>query len=203
MEENKKTMKDRRPEEEFEATPVEIQELKPQPQAGDRELWFFDDSGFDGPPSVPYAWQPLGALLEVPAKRTARIKVLGLLTQDNQFESFNFTGAINSEIVIACFEEFIRLRGPSSIPRIIILDQSSTHTSYEMLAKLPVWEQQGIILKFRPAHCSELNLIEILWRFIKYSWLPFSAYLSFDNLVKELENILTKIGDEFRVNFAF
>ncbi len=38
--------------------------------------------------------------------------------------------------------------------------------------------------------------------FIKYSWLPFSAYLSFENLVKELENILTKIGAEFRVNFA-
>lgn len=198
----KKTMKDRRPEEEFEATQVEIQELKQPHQAGDLELWFFDESGFDGQPSVPYAWQPLGSLLEVPAKRTTRINVLGFLTQDNQFESFNFTGAINSEIVIACFEEFIRLRGPSSIPRIIILDQSSTHTSYEMLAKLPVWEPQGIILKFRPAHCSELNLIEILWRFIKYSWLPFSAYLSFDNLVKELENILTKIGDEFRVNFA-
>jgi hypothetical protein len=25
----------------------------------------------------------------------------------------------------------------------------------------------------------KLNLIEILWRFIKYYWLPFSAYTSF------------------------
>ncbi len=196
-------MKDRRPKEEFEVAPAELQELKPQPQAGDIEPWFFDESGFAGPPSVPHAWQPLGSLLEVPASLPTRIKVLGFLTQDNQFESFNFTGTINSEIVIACFEEFIRLRGPSSIPRIIILDQSSTHTSHEMLAKLSVWEPQGIILKFRPAHCSELNLIEILWRFIKYSWLPVSADISFDNLVKELEKILTKIGDEFRVNFAF
>jgi len=135
--------------------------------------------------------------LEVPAKRTTRIKVLGWLTQDNQVESFYFQGAINSKVVIAGFEEFIRLRGPSSIPRIIILDQSSTHTSYEMLAKLPVWQPQGIILKFWPAHGAELNLIEILWRFIKYSWLPFSVALSCDNLVKELENLLTKIGDEF------
>lgn len=198
----KKTMKDRRPEEEFEAAQVELQQLKQQHQAGEIELWFFDESGFDGQPSVPYAWQPQGSLLEVPAKRTTRIKVLGFLTQDNHFESFCFQGAINSEIVIACFEEFIRLRGQSLIPRLILLDQSSTHTSNEMLAKLPAWEQQGVILKFLPAHCSELNLIEILWRFIKYSWLPFKAILSFENLVKELENILTKIGAEFRVNFA-
>ncbi len=104
-------MKDRRPKEELETAPAELQELKPQPQAGDIELWFFDESGFAGPPSVPYAWQPYGSLLEVPAKRTTRIKVLGWLTQDNQVESFNFQGAINSEIVIAGFEEFIRLRG--------------------------------------------------------------------------------------------
>jgi transposase len=198
----KKTLKDRRPEEEFEAAQVELQELKQQHQAGDVELWFFDESGFDGQPSVPYAWQLPGSPLEVPAKRTTRINVLGFLTQNNQFESFCFEGTINSAIVIACFEEFIRLRGRSLIPRIIVLDQSSTHTSDEVLAKLPAWEKKGVILKFLPAHCSELNLIEILWRFIKYSWLPFSAYLSFDNLVKELENILTKIGAEFRVNFA-
>ncbi len=27
--------------------------------------------------------------------------------------------------------------------------------------------------------CKTLNLSEILWRFIKYKWLPVSAYISF------------------------
>jgi hypothetical protein len=53
-----------------------------------------------------------------------------------------------------------------------------------------------------PTYCSELNLIEILWRFINYYWLPFGAYLSFGNLTNEVENILSQIGADKRINFA-
>lgn len=60
----------------------------------------------------------------------------------------------------------------------------------------------GVIVKFLPAYCPELNLIEILWRFIKYHWLPFSAYLSFGNLVEEIEIILAEIGSVFKIHFA-
>jgi len=58
----KNTMKDRRPKEEFEVAQAELQELKSQPQASDLELWFFEESGFARPFSVPYAWQPYGSL---------------------------------------------------------------------------------------------------------------------------------------------
>lgn len=47
----------------------------------------------------------------------------------------------------------------------------------------------------------ELNLIEILWRFIKYHWLPFSAYMSFPCLVQAVEDILTRFGTDFTINF--
>jgi transposase len=41
---------------------------------------------------------------------------------------------------------------------------------------------QGLYLLFLPPYCPELNLIEILWRKIKYEWLPVSAYESFKDL---------------------
>ncbi len=63
-------------------------------------------------------------------------------------------------------------------------------------------EEMAVIVKFLPPYCPELNLIEILWRFIKYRWLPFSAFLSFGNLIEELEIILTKIGSVFKIDFA-
>ena len=45
---------------------------------------------------------------------------------------------------------------------------------------------------------SQLNLIEILWRFMKYYWLPFSAYASFQCLSEAVEEILThKFGKSF------
>ena len=36
----------------------------------------------------------------------------------------------------------------------------------------------------------ELNLIEILWRQMKYTWLPLSAYLSFERLCEEVHRLL-------------
>ena len=58
------------------------------------------------------------------------------------------------------------------------------------------------------SHCQiatyspELNLIEIVWRFIKYQWLPLSAYSSFENLKLELQNVLDAIGSEYQITFA-
>jgi hypothetical protein len=52
-----------------------------------------------------------------------------------------------------------------------------------------------------PAYAPELNLIEILWRFIKYYWLPFSAYTSFQCLCKAVEDILTRFGTDYTITF--
>jgi hypothetical protein len=41
-----------------------------------------------------------------------------------------------------------------------------------------------------------LNLIEILWRRIKYTWLPFSAYACLNALSEALETILSQVGSE-------
>jgi hypothetical protein len=48
----------------------------------------------------------------------------------------------------------------------------------------------------------DLNLIEILWRKIKYEWMPFSAYLSFANLTECLFEILASIGKSRTIAFA-
>ena len=53
-----------------------------------------------------------------------------------------------------------------------------------------------------PTYSAELNIIEILWRFIKYQWLPFSAYLSFQHLVEEVQKILKLIGSKYTINFS-
>jgi transposase len=197
----KKSMKNKRDEDSFSAAQLELQELSAQHKNGEIELWFFDESGFDGQPSVPYAWQPKGETIEVPSERTKRLNVLGFLTPDQQFESFCFQGTVNTDVVVAGFDEFAGFK--STKTRIVIIDNASTHTSYEFIEKLADWEKKGVIVKMLPTYCSELNLIETLWRFIKYLWLPFSAYLSFDSLVNELENVLKQIGSELRINFAF
>jgi hypothetical protein len=52
-----------------------------------------------------------------------------------------------------------------------------------------------------PAYAPELNLIELWWRFMPYSWLPFSAYTSFQCLYEAIEQILTRVGTEYTIAF--
>jgi len=53
-----------------------------------------------------------------------------------------------------------------------------------------------------PTYSPQLNIIEILWRFIKYSWLNTDAYESWKSLVKAVEDVLRDVGEKYKINFA-
>jgi len=93
-------------------------------------------------------------------------------------------------------------------------DYSSTlflpETNFPMRAGLPQkepeilarWQKEGLYLKFLPPYCPELNLIEILWRKIKYEWLPLDAYQSFKTMTEALFEVIGGIGSKYRITFA-
>ncbi len=76
------------------------------------------------------------------------------------------------------------------------------HTSDFFLAHLQEWEECGLYVRRMGAILPELNIIEILWRKIKYEWMPFSAYQSFSDLKENLFDILKGIGSDYRIDFA-
>ena len=73
--------------------------------------------------------------------------------------------------------------------------------SREFIRHIPKWVKRGLIIKYLPPYSPELNLIEILWRFMKYYWLPFSAYMSFQCLLQSVEDILTRFGTDYTIAF--
>ena len=83
-----------------------------------------------------------------------------------------------------------------------VIDNASIHTSEAFEDRLPSWKKQGLIIKYLPPYSPELNLIEILWRRIKYTWLPFSAYACLNALSEALETILSHVGSEYQITFA-
>jgi transposase len=87
-------------------------------------------------------------------------------------------------------------------PALIVLDNAPIHTSAAFEAHIKGWEEQGLYLLFLLPYCPELNLIEILWRKIKYEWLPFSAYQSFKDLSEALDEVLRGVGSKYRLSFA-
>jgi transposase len=195
----RKSLHSKRDEQEFEHAKAEIKALKKQKQQGKIELFYFDESGFSLEPVVPYAWQPIGEYIEIPASKSSRLNVLGFLSTDNQFHSFMFECSITSDVVIACFDWFSEQITQKTV---VLMDNASMHTSDAFQEHLEQWDAKGLVIKRLPAYCPELNLIEILWRFIKYEWLPFSAYESFKKLVDAVEHILKNIGSEYCINFV-
>ena len=63
-----------------------------------------------------------------------------------------------------------------------MVDNASIHTSEAFQEAIPQWETKGLSIFYLPQYSPELNLIEILWRFMKYEWIEFWAYTSFDHL---------------------
>lgn len=73
---------------------------------------------------------------------------------------------------------------------VVILDNSPIHRSKKFMAKISGWKEKDLLIFFLPPYSPELNLIEILWKRIKYQWLPFEAYLCFQNLKERLSYVL-------------
>jgi transposase len=57
------------------------------------------------------------------------------------------------------------------------------------------------MLHYLPTYSPELNLIEMLWKKVKYEWLPLNATPSFKTLQKELQTVLEDIGNKYTITF--
>jgi transposase len=97
------------------------------------------------------------------------------LNRNNHLETYVSTQSINSDVVVACIDAFFPTVDK---PTVIVVEQASIHTSGVVLDKIEEWAERGITIFELPSYSPELNLIESLWRFIKYEWIeiqPFSG----------------------------
>ena len=104
----------------------------------------------------------------------------------------------NSDKAILFMDRFVAQTVKKTI---VILDNSPIHKSRKFLAKVEEWKEDDVWIYFLPLYSPELNLIEILWRRIKYQWLPFNAYLGFQNLKERLSFVLDNFGKIYDIKF--
>ena len=181
---------------------AQLKSIKGFQEKGLCDLYFFDESGFSLDSNVPYTWSEVGNPTKVPSNRYAkRINVLGFLntkTKDLFYEMR--IGSVNSEITVSLFNQFVeKIDGK---PTIVILDNASFHTSKFFKSHIEKWENQGLYLLYLPPYSPELNLIEILWREMKYRWFNLNAFESFEKLWIHVKNILDNFGSKYDINFS-
>lgn len=101
--------------------------------------------------------------------------------------------------MITCIDTFF---SKVDKPTVIVVDQSSIHTSDAILDKIEEWLERGITIFELPPYSPQLNLIEILWRFMKYQWIEIDAYKTWETFVASIEKILKEVGKNYVINFV-
>jgi len=127
-----------------------------------------------------------------------RLNVLGFLNRQNELHPYMIEGKIDTSILVKCFEQFSRQLTKRTY---VFLDNAPVQKSQEFIGHIAKWVKRGLIIKYLPPYSPELNLIEILWRFMKYHWLPFSAYMSFPRLTQAVKDILIRFGSDYTITF--
>ncbi len=85
---------------------------------------------------------------------------------------------------------------------VVAIDNAPIHRSKAFQKKIAEWKEKKLEIFWLPTYSPQLNLIEILWRFMKYEWIEEGAYLSWNHLVEYVEKVLKYFGTEYTINFA-
>jgi hypothetical protein len=186
---------------EFRAEQQRLERLHQAEGQGQVAIYYFDASGFSLTPMVPYAWQPRRQTRCLPSASGPRLNVLGFLSKANDTFFYPVEERVRSAEVIAAFDAFAA-QTQQAMLRLVIVDNAPMHHSHAFQTRLDQWLAQGVAVHYLPPYSPELNLIEILWRKIKYEWLPFTAYLSFDALKSAVADVLNKVGSKYQITFV-
>lgn len=192
------SLKHKRNQDEFEIKQQQIESLKELEDSGYIDLYFGDESHFGLTPNVPYAWQTKENPILLPAAKGKYLNVVGLMNRKNDLFFDVLETRFNSDKLICFIDSFVAQTVKKTV---VILDNSPIHKSKKFMAKREEWKEKDVLIYFLPPYSPELNLIEILWRRIKYQWLSFDAYLCFQNLKERLYYVLNNIGAKYDIKF--
>jgi len=176
-----------------------LAELNSLEATGVVELYFGDESGFCQVPVVARAWQFRDEEIRITPQRSKRLNVFGFLNRSNNSRMWTSEKAITAQFVVAAIEEWVTEK--LAKPRVLVLDNARIHRSRLMQAKLAEWEAKNLYIFFLPTYSPHLNLIETLWRKMKYEWLKAEDYTSFEKLTEAVKKILSEIGKEYKIKF--
>jgi len=192
------SLKHKRNQDLFEIKQAQIEIFKELEDSGYLDLYYGDESHFGLTPNVPYAWQRKDNPILLPAAKGKFLNVVGLMTRKNNlfFEVLETT--FDTDKIISFIDSFVAQTIKKTI---VILDNSPIHKSKKFIAKMVEWKENDVYIFFLPPYSPELNLIEILWKRIKYQWIPFDAYICFQNLKERLSYVLKNFSEKYDIIF--
>lgn len=163
------------------------------------DLYYSDESRVSLEPCIPYGWQFPDEKVFMPTQKGEGLNCFALLKRNNDCLVETTMENINSQFVLERLEELsTNLRKLT----VVVLDNARIHTSQIIKERIKVWQQRGLYLFYLPRYSPHLNIVEILWRKLKYEWLSPSDYQDKENLFYQVKLALKAVGQNLFINFS-
>ena len=163
------------------------------------DLYYSDESRVSLEPSVPYGWQFPDEEVFMPTQKGAGLNCFALLKRNNDCVIETTTENINSQFVFQRLEE---LSTKLKKLTVVVLDNARIHCSQIIKERFDVWQRRGLYLFYLPRYSPHLNIVETLWRKLKYEWLSPSDYQDKENLFYQIKLALTAVGQNLFIQFS-
>ncbi|MGL5292596.1 MAG: transposase [Aeromonas sp.] len=164
-----------------------LNKIKYSARDGLCRLFYVDEAGFCASPPVQYGWSTRG--------NPHRLDY-----QDNKLHQMVVKGSVTRATVVDFLGQLATTCNDGK-PTFVILDNATIHHNIEK-EHLDEWlYKHHMWLIYLPAYSPELNLIEMVWREVKYRWQRFVAWskVTFES---DLKTLLASYANKFIVNFS-
>jgi transposase len=176
-----------------------IQKYDMLSQTGKIDLYFFDESGFSVKSNIPYGWSLSKETMVIKSLATKRFNILGFINKQGDLKHYLKETSVKSADVIEAFDSFSQ---QLTKPTVVVLDNASFHKSKAFKEHIATWSNRGLTLLYLPPYSPQLNIIEMLWRFIKYHWMEMSAYGSYTAMKSFVLKTLDEYGSKRKIDFS-
>lgn len=163
------------------------------------DLYYADEAAVSLEPCVPYAWQFRDEQVSMPSSKGKGINCFALLSRDNRSLIETTRENITAHFICEKFERFSM--GLKKLT-VVVLDNAAVHRARIIKERCGVWQQRGLFLFYLPRYSPHLNIVETLWRKLKYDWLAPKDYATRETLGYAVSLALKAIGTSLHINFS-
>lgn len=163
------------------------------------DLYYGDEAAVSLEPCVPYGWQFLDERVAMPSSPGRGVNCFALLTRENRARVETTAESITASFI---FEQFERLSLKLRRLTVVVVDNARVHRARIIKERIEVWQRRGLFIFYLPRYSPHLNIVETLWRKLKYEWLIPSDYETRETLSYGVRQALKAVGESLFIHFS-
>lgn len=148
---------------------------------------------------VPYGWQGADEDVWMPSTPGMGVTCFALLTRTNRCRFATTRHSITSQFVLEQGEH-VSL-GVAKLT-VLVLDNAPVHTAKRIQERRAAWEKRGLFVVYLPRYSPHVNIVETLWRTLKYEWRAPTDDETPEGLCYTVRQARAAVGTRVHINFS-